>query len=178
VRSFAGDAEVLVVGNAPARLAVADYDRNGTDDLLAACDEDASLRLFLNSGEPAGDPRQVALENFSESLGSPLPTTPGRHTHLLLGDINGDGNVDALLATESTRSNGDLTTAVAFYLSSGTGSFAMPTYVSPTRLGDRDAPLSLDLADVNSDGVPDLSLGWYQDTDGGDNLRVLLGGSR
>lgn len=178
-RSFAaGSAEVLVAGNAPTRVAADDFDRNGTVDLLVAADGDASLRLFLNSGQPATDPREVLIEAFGESLASPLPTQPGRHTSLLLGDINGDGNVDALLATEFTLASGSLTSSVAFYLSSGTGAFGNPTLVSPARLGDRDARLSLDLGDINSDGVPDLSLGWFQAGTGGDNLRVLLGGSR
>ncbi len=176
-RSFATLAnQVLVAGNAPSRVAADDFDRNGTIDLLVAADE--SLWLFLNSGQPGANPAEVAIQSFHEVYGAPLTAERGQHTNLLLGDINGDGNVDALLATEFRRVNGTLTSSVVFYLSSGTGEFSNFRLVSPTRLGDRDARLSVDLGDINSDGVPDLSIGWFQTGGGGDNLRVLLGGSR
>jgi len=173
-------ARALIAGDRPTRLVASDMDGNGTVDLLVATDGDLRLRLFKNSGAPAPDPADVAIESFVESSGPPLRTPDGRQTNLLLGDINGDGNVDALLATEFTRSNGTLTSSVVYYLSSGTGQLSPFTRVSPTRLGDRDARLAVDLGDINSDGVPDLSIGWFPPLTGGaggNNLIVLLGGS-
>jgi len=38
--------------------------------------------------------------------------------------------------------------------------------------------LSLDLGDWNSDGVPDLFLGWAQEISSVANLRVLFGGTK
>lgn len=168
---------VLATGNEPARVVAGDFDSNGTTDLMVACDGDASLRVHLNTGEPASLPDEVAIGAFVESFGSPLSTPVGRHTYLLLGDINGDGDVDALVATESTTPTGEYSTQVTFHLRVGAGEFGNGIRVSPTRLSNRDARLSIDLGDINRDGAPDLTLGWSQSGTQTDNLLVLLGGS-
>jgi hypothetical protein len=175
--SDAGGASILVAGNAPTQVAAADFDRNGTDDLIVASAGDASLHLLLNSGIAAADPREVRLESF-ESLGSPLQLPAGDTTFLHLGDINGDGNIDVLIASQGTTTSGERSTSVVFYLGSGTGELAGPEFVSPTRLGDRDAGLVVDLGDFNGDGVPDLLVGWSTSAANDRNVRVLFGGSR
>lgn len=177
-----GGAQVLLCGSAPTRLAAADFDGNGIVDLLVASQGDAALHLFLNNGTPASSPLEVNLDAFQESLASPVAAAPGRPTRLLIGDINGDGNVDALLSTESLANN-VRSTAVAFFLSSGTGAFDTPVFVSSTRIGSNDAEhldarLSIDLADVNADGVLDLAVAWNTSGFGDRNVRVLFGGSR
>lgn len=173
---FAGPRS-LATGNAPTRLVAGDFDSSGTEDLMVACDGDASLHVHLNTGEPASAPSEVAIGSFVESFGSPLSTAAGRHTFLLLGDINGDGDVDALVATESTTPTGQLSTEVAFHLRIGAGEFGNGIRVSPTRLSNRDARLSIDLGDINRDGAPDLTLGWSQSGAQAGNLLVLLGGA-
>ncbi len=174
-RSFGqGGPDALLAGDAPTRLAAADFDNNGTIDLLVAAAGDSTLRLFLNSGQPASDPSAVNVAAFRESLTSPRPVAAGRVTSLRLGDVNGDGNVDALVASES--GGAELSSAVAFYLSDGTGSLANPVFVSPTRLGNRDGSLVIDLGDFNGDGQIDLAAAWS--TPGNRNVRVLFGGSR
>lgn len=170
-------ARALVVGNAPTQLAAGDFDGNGAVDLMVACDDDSTLRVLLNTGQPAVAAGEVAVAAFVESFGSPLPTPVGRHTHMLLGDIDGDGNVDALMSTEATTTSGELSTRVTFHLSSGAGEFGAGRSVSPSRLSNRDAPLSLQLFDLNRDGLPDLTLGWAQSGSQSNNLLVLLGGS-
>ena len=167
----------LATGNAPTRLVAGDFDGSGTEDLMVACDGDASLHVHLNTGEPAGLPSEVAIGSFVESFGSPLATAAGRHTFLLLGDINGDGDVDALVATEATTPSGELSTEVEFHLRVGAGEFGNGIRVSPTRLSNRDARLSIDLGDINRDGAPDLTLGWSQSGPQAGNLLVLLGGA-
>ncbi len=168
---------VMGTGNEPARVVAGDFDSNGTTDLMVACDGDASLRVHLNTGEPAAVADEVAIVAFVESFGSPLAMPAGRHSYLLLGDINGDGDVDALAATESTTPLGELSTQVTFHLRVGAGEFGNGIRVSPTRLSNRDARLSIDLGDINRDGAPDLTLGWSQSGAQTDNLLVLLGGS-
>jgi hypothetical protein len=171
-----GGPQVLLAGNAPTLVAAADFDHNGTVDLLVAVGGDATLRLFLNDGTPASMAGEVNLAAFHESLASPLPLSPGRPLSLLLGDINGDGAVDALCVTESTGPT--MSTSVAFYLNSGTGVFADPSFVSPTRLGSGIGALVLDLGDYNGDGVPDLAVGLNVTNPSERNVRVLFGGSR
>lgn len=183
VRSAApGGAQVLLGGSAPTQLAAADFDGNGTIDLLVASQGDAALHLFLNNGAPGSAPLEVNLDAFHESLASPTAAAPGRPTSLLIGDINGDGNKDALLSTESMANN-IRDTSVAFFLSSGTGEFASPVFVSATRIGSSDnahlnARLAADLADFNGDDVLDLAVVWNTQGTGDRNVRVLFGGSR
>jgi hypothetical protein len=179
LRSFDdGGAQVLLTGNEPTRLTAHDFDRSGSVDLLVAAAGDAALRLFLNSGQPASDPRDVAIEAFHESLTSPYAAAPGVPKFLGQGDINGDGIVDVLLTTEAVSVANVRSSAVASYLSTGTGSFLGPNFVPSSRLGDRDASLSVDLADFNGDGVPDLPLTWSTPGLAGRNVLVLFGGSR
>ena len=178
-RSYStGGPQVLLAGNEPTQVASADFDGNGTVDLLVSAAGDSSLRLFLNNGLPASPPDAVAIEAFVESFSSPQPTAAGEHRFLNLGDINGDGNVDVLLTTEDLSASLERDTSVAFYLSSGTGELVGPTFASQARLGNRDAPASIDLGDFNGDQVPDLSVGWDALPAGARNVIVLFGGSR
>ncbi|MCY2955916.1 MAG: VCBS repeat-containing protein [Planctomycetota bacterium] len=178
VRSFAPlGQQVLPAGNRPTRIVAADFDRSGVDDLLVATG-DAQVMLFLNSGEPSAAANEVAIESFHPSFTSPVPSGPGQPVSLSLGDINSDGNVDALLTTQARSASNVLSASVAFYVSSGTGSLDGPNFVSRTRLGDRSAAISVALGDCNGDAVPDISAGWATFGVGDRNVRVLFGGSR
>ncbi|MFM1871483.1 MAG: hypothetical protein RL398_905 [Planctomycetota bacterium] len=171
-----GGPQVLLAGSGPTRIVAADLDRDQSVDLLVAAATDSTLRLFRNVAEP-GTGDEVAIGSFQESLGSPRALAAGEPQALRLADVNGDGSLDAVAAVQLTV-GGVRSTVVVFYLSTGAGEFATPTFVSPTRVGDRDATMSLDLGDWNRDGVLDLFLGWATSGPGDRNLRVLFGGTR
>lgn len=177
--AVAGGPQVLLAGNAPTQIVAGDFDRDGLVGLLVASAGDSSLRLLRNLALPAAGQRDVDVGSFQESLSSPLAMPAGKPTRLQLSDVNGDGNVDAVVVTEFTSAvTGVRSTSVAFYLSSGAGQFTGPQFVSPTRVGDRNAQLAADIGDWNRDGVPDLFLGWTTFGSGDRNLRVLFGGTR
>lgn len=174
-----GGPQVLLAGNAPMQIAAADLDRDGLVDLLVAGAGDSSLRLFRNVGLPAAGQPHVDIGGFLESLASPQPMPAGRPVSLHLSDVNGDGNLDAVASAEFVSlTTGSRSTAVAFFLSSGAGEFSGPQFVSPARVGDRDARLASEIGDWNRDGVPDLFLGWNTSGPTDRNLRVLFGGTR
>ncbi|MCB9879939.1 MAG: VCBS repeat-containing protein [Planctomycetes bacterium] len=170
----AGGPQVLIVGSEPTRLQAADFDRDGTVDLLAACRGDNTLRLFRNTRLLPHD--EVDVGAFVEAFASPAPIAVGDPTRLLLGDVNGDGNLDSVVFVEFVDQSGVRSTSIAIYLSLGDGAFNGPRFASPTRIGDRDAVVAGELGDWNRDGVVDLFLGWA--TAGDINLRVLFGGTR
>ena len=171
--------QVLLAGSKPTELAATDFDRDGTVDLLVACRGDSTLRLFRNTAVVDPAAVQVAVGEFQEGLGSPRPLASGTPTRLLLADVNGDGNRDAVAFVEFTSAvNGARSTTIAGYLSSGGGAFDGPRFLSPTRIGNRDARLGGDLGDWNRDGVLDVFLGWGSSGGGDINLRVLFGGTR
>lgn len=177
VLSFvAGGPERLLAGSQPARVAANDFDGDGVSDLIVACKGDRSLRLFRNTDVPGEPSNHVNVGAFQEALGSPWQLGVGYPTVMKLSDVNGDGNLDVVMVTEF---NGSVTTSsVASYLSTGTGEFGDARFVSATRVGLFSARLSLDLGDWNSDGVPDLFLGWAQAVSSTTNLRVLFGGTK
>lgn len=175
VRSFDDPAQqVLLAGTAPTLLRAADFDGNGTQDLVVAAAGDPSLRLFLNSGRAPAIAGEVSIGAFRESS-PPRLLLPGAPKFLRLADIDGDGNIDAFSVTE-IDDGVTLATRAAFYISTGDGRFEAPVEVSQTRIGSGQAPIAVDLADFNDDGVPDLVLGLAAAV--ARPVRVLFGGSR
>lgn len=166
----------LLAGSQPARLASSDFDGDGVSDLIVACEGDDTLRLFRNTDAPGGQSSEVNVGAFEEALGSPWQLGAGKPTILKLSDVNGDGNLDVVVVTEFTGQT--TATSVASYLSTGTGDFGDARFVSATRAGLFPNKLSLDLGDWNSDGVPDLFLGWALQLSATANLRVLFGGTK
>ena len=177
ISAASGGPGVLLAGTDPQKLVAGDFDGDDLIDLLVACSGDRTLRLFRNTSAPGGDPLEVDVGAFVEALGSPNELAAGIPTVLRLGDVNGDGNQDAVVATEFHGTSG-VSTAVATYLSSGSGQFSQARFTSATRLGLFDQRLALDLGDWNRDDVPDLFLGWGLQGPSLVNLRVLFGGTR
>ncbi len=172
-----GGPQVLLAGSQPTRLAAADFDRDGSQDLLVTCAGDGTLRLFRNAA-PAS-PAALALDvgAFTEALGSPWQLAPGTPTVLRLSDVNGDGSLDAVAWVEQVV-GGQRSTSVSVYLSTGAGAFDGPRPLSPTRIGNRNGSLCGDLGDWNRDGLPDVFLAWNTNLSADINLRVLFGGTR
>ena len=94
-------------------------------------------------------------------------------TFVALGDVNGDGKPDLLVANECTSNSDCKNGSVGVLLGNGNGSFqAAVSYGSSGFL-----PLAVAVGDVNADGKPDLVVANNCDTGNcnGGSVGVLLG---
>jgi FG-GAP-like repeat/Thrombospondin type 3 repeat len=138
-------------------VAAGDVDGDGHLDLLAA-------NNYLGSGEVA-----VALGRgdgaFAPASYYPTGDVP---RSLKLGDFNGDGHPDLVLANFGYIGYGTSPhDAISVLLGAGDGTFEPTRYLAP---GGRAS--SVAVADVNEDGRQDLVLTFFDDS----RVAVLLGG--
>ncbi len=130
------------------RIEPADVDRDGAIDLVATDQLDDKLIVFLNDGfgnfmrhgAPATYPlpSASAVDGASEVVGD----------FLEIGDFNGDGALDAAVASGRRFD---------VFLNTGTGAFAAGT---PTIVGDFGYRVeAMGVADLNGDGRDDIAVG-------------------
>jgi hypothetical protein len=138
-------------------LAAADVNRDGIADLVAASYDKPGVVVLLGAGGGRfGAPRRF----------------PGHEaTDVALGDLNGDGSVDAVLAG-GEEGPGD---RVMVRLGAGDGTFGPETVFHTTPAHDDEDsgadPLGVTLADLNHDGRLDLAAATFY----GAGVSVLLG---
>ncbi len=133
-------------GIAPARLTVADVNGDGRPDLVVenieCCRQFGGvLGVLLGNGDGTFQPVVTYLQGAD-----------GMGTSVAVGDVNGDGKLDAV-ATDSCGGNSCLNKGlVVLLLGNGDGTFqAARTYGSGGFLTN-----SVAVADLNDDGKPDL----------------------
>ena len=189
-RSFTqSEVPVLLAGDQPERLLLADMDGNGYLDVVVACAGDGRLRVFLNDGSRvSGQDADVNISAFREALGVAQALPLGMPTALLAGDLTGDGRTSIVTVTTDGGSGRPRDSYVAVYVPDGAGSMRLVEIVPAVRTGNRlyggpgtvlrDAPIVAVLDDCNGDGRPDLAIGWGSAGAGDRNLRVLFGGVR
>ena len=112
-----------------------DVDHDGDLDLFAACADGAS-RLLLNQGSGS----------FTDSSATHLPTAASIATGAVLVDVDGDGDLDLVIASRDSSNR--------LLLNNGLGVF---TAAAANRLpGDVGATSGVVAADLNGDRQPDL----------------------
>jgi len=142
-------------GNAAwAGVALLDHDRDGLLDIYFTNGESQPNALYRNEGN--GRFRDVAAETGTALMQRSGPVTTG--------DLDNDGDPDLVVGIECSlgtleidgTSLGDGSTMVL--LNDGTGSFTAHTVDMGTVIESRGyCPVSLDLVDINGDGILDLS---------------------
>jgi hypothetical protein len=135
-------------GFAPYAVAAADINGDGKQDMVCANFSDASISVFLNTTTIGS-----ATPSFSGKTDFDIA---GNAMYLTLGDINGDGKPDIIIAN-STTSN---VSVMINQTVTGSSTADFTTKVDFTTGGK---PVSVTLKDFNLDGRPDIAAG-DQDT--------------
>ncbi len=138
--------QLPVAAHAVTAAGFGDFDKDGDLDLLLGCIGEVS-RLYVNDG----------TGKFSDATATRLPPQAHETRALVIGDFDGDGDLDALLGNGMTSNEQE-----TLLLNDGTGTFAdatlgrLPTsWVFPTACvaaGDVDGDGDLDLA-IGNDGT-------------------------
>ena len=123
-------------GTRPISVAVADVNGDGNPDVLVANINSSSLGVLLGNGNGTF---QTAL---TYGTGGDAPYS------IAVADVNGDGKPDVVAANYSSASVGVL-------LGNGDGTFQSAATYNSGPLGTI-WPMSVAVADVNADGMPDI----------------------
>jgi hypothetical protein len=116
-------------------MAAADVNHDGMTDFLLLSGD--GIEILLANGD--GTFRNGPTSNATACCGNP---------HLLTGDFDGDGNVDAVVTSD--RVGAAFGTTIQFLSGDGAGNFA------ETYSYDDDDFVTLVVADVNGDGISDV----------------------
>jgi Tol biopolymer transport system component len=149
--TFSGDPPTLNVARSPVFVATGDLNNDGVVDLVVAQmtpgtpPTPGSVAVFLGQGDGSFVPQLPEL-GLSSSANA-----------VVLGDVNGDGKLDLVVATEAQN--------VVLFLGAGDGSFAAGTSVGSGAVAKHVA-----LADLNRDGALDIVY-----TTRGEATVILLG---
>jgi len=146
----ASPGSLVTLASAPQALALADLNHDGHPDVAVASSSGNRITILLGDGTG----HFSSPSNGSVTTGS-LPVA------ISLADMNGDGNLDMLVAN-----SGDNTVSV--FLGDGTGTFVAATG-SPFNVGSK--PSSVAAGDFNGDGLQDF-IAVNSTTN---NLTLLLG---
>ena len=127
--------ESFSVGNTPSSLSAADFNKDGKDDLIIA----NSNSFFVS----------VLLSAANGGFSAPVSVSITENTnagYVSVGDINGDGNIDAVIGSISNDSIG-----TSILTGDGAGGFTLQPFL-PSAVGTNRVLLS----DVNNDGQLDI----------------------
>jgi hypothetical protein len=147
--SFAPTVTYNSGGQVATAVAIADVNNDGKTDLIVtnACTNpttcgDGEVGVLLGNGDGTF---QTAVSYDSGGYDA---------LYLVVADVNGDGNLDLLVANTCVNSSCTSTGTVTLLLGRGDGTFQSPTTVA--NYAGHNSYFSIALADVNGDGKPDL----------------------
>ncbi len=146
------------VGSSPLGLTAGDFNSDGKPDLAAANSGNGTVQILLNNGNGTFTAGNSYASGYSDSYTADVPYA------VTTGDFNGDGKIDLAVANyDQTHSTG----TVQILLGNGNGTFTVGNAYSWTRC----SPISIAVADFNSDGKLDLAVTNYN----GGTVSILPG---
>ncbi|MBD2705422.1 VCBS repeat-containing protein [Spirosoma sp. BT702] len=125
------------VGSGASSVALGDVDGDGDLDFVTSNYGDNNVSVRLNDG----------LGNYTAPATNPNPRVGTVPSSVVLGDVDGDGDLDFVAANSGS-------TTVSVRLNNGAGNFTPPTTNPDPAVGGR--PFSVALGDVDGDGDLDL----------------------
>jgi hypothetical protein len=142
----------LPAGTHPGMVSIADVNKDGNPDLLAANGGSANFSVYLGDGKGG----------FAQANGSPFPA--GQEPNdITTADFNGDGNPDVAIPNHGVKS-------VTVLLGNGKGQFSFAPG-SPFAVESRPHPHGIAVADFNGDKKPDIAV----DSWGENKVLVIFG---
>jgi hypothetical protein len=152
----AGDYQV---GTGPASIAVADFNRDGHDDLVTANTVSHTVSVLFGNGDGT----------FQNAVNLPVGPAP---ESVAVGDFAGDGNVGIVTANQADiQGNGG---SISLLLGNGDGTFQAPVTLPLSQGGDRLTARSIAVADLTGNGIPDIVTANDSQSSQG-SVSVLLG---
>ena len=127
-----------LAGSSPQAVAIGDLNHDGKPDIVVA-NGAGSVSVLLGNGDG--------------TLRTPIATPANPATGVTLGDFNGDGKLDAATTYGSFSSSTSASGGIQVLPGNGDGTFQTPV----TLTIDSFYPEALASADLNGDGIPDLS---------------------
>ncbi len=135
--SFASKIDVSTGTNLPTAVAIADIDGDGKLDLIVTNGTSNTVSIFLNTTVPGG------AISFASKVDLP---TGSYANHVAVGDLDGDGNPDIVVA----NSNDTVISVLRNVGMAGLVAFAPKVDLAVTR------PSDVAIGDIDGDGKPDI----------------------
>jgi len=152
--SFAAQ-HTFATGSLPVSVAVADLTGDGRPDLIVANERDNSVSVLLNTTAPGATTPSFAAQHTFATGSFPVSVA--------VADVNGDGRPDLIVANEYSYT-------VSVLLNTTAPGATTPSFAAQQTFATGSFPVSVAVADLTGDGLPDLIVANVES----DTVSVLL----